>query len=324
MSQSPRFLAPFEQGLLERPASGRALVLRPVSTIGLNKLADELLLEQGFAPQFKQFEAAGYSVTPRAEGKFAMVLVQLTRSKAENLYNIARACEMSEGTVLVNGAKTDGIESTLKQVRKVTTVEVISKSHGKVFWFEACEMPQEWLAAGTLSANKDGFITQAGMFSAEKIDGGSALLAPYLKGLKGRVADLGAGWGWLAAQALGPDVSEMHLFEAEHKALEAAKLNLKDARVQFDWADVLNLPKMAPFDVVISNPPFHQSRAAEPEIGMGFIGAAAKILKPKGRLLMVANRQLPYERTLGERFKKVTMLEQTNGFKVFEASVPKR
>jgi len=321
MSAAPRFLAPFEQGLVE-PAES-LLVIRPVDGMGLSGF-ENVTTEQGFYPAAKLLEGAGFATAPRAEGRYGMVLVNLTRAKAENLANIARACAMSAGLVLVNGAKTEGIESLLKAVKKLTPVEVLSKAHGKVFWFSATKMPDEWLAAGEMYENKDGFMTAPGMFSAEKVDSGSALLAPYLEGLKGRVADLGAGWGWLAAQALGPDISEMVLFEAEHLALEAAKQNLKDPRVGFAWADVLTLPKQLPFDVVISNPPFHQSRTAEPALGVGFILAAAKMLKPKGRLFMVANRQLPYERALNGAFRKVNMLAQTNGFKFFEASLPKR
>ena len=303
--------------------TGNVLVIRAPDAMGLSELPN-LTVEQGFAPIFNQFEVAGFAVTPRAEGRFAMVLVNLTRARAENLCNIARACEMSDGMVLVNGAKTDGVESLLKQVRKETSVEVVSKAHGKVFWFEAAPMPTTWLEAGKLVKNGADFLTAPGMFSFEKVDLGSALLAPYLQDLKGRVADLGAGWGWLAAQALGPDVSEIVLYEAEHMALEAARLNLGDARAQFVWGDVLALPKSAPYDVVLSNPPFHQGRAAQPEIGIGFIEAAAKILKPKGRFLMVANRQLPYERALDGAFRKWKMLSQTGGFKIFEASLPKR
>ena len=321
MSNAPRFLAPFEQGLVD-PAES-LLVIRPTDTAGLSGF-EGITIEQGYYPVAKALEGAGFSVSPRAEGRFGMVMVNLTRFRAENLANIARASAMSEGLVVVNGAKTEGIESLLKAVKKITSVEVLSKAHGKVFWFSATPMPDDWIAAGNLATNKDGFMTAPGMFSSEKVDVGSALLAPYLAGLKGRVADLGAGWGWLAAQALGPDVSEMVLFEAEHKAVEAAKLNLTDPRIRFEWVDVLNLHKQIPFDVVISNPPFHQSRAAEPSLGVGFIQAAAKMLKPKGRFLMVANRQLPYERALEGAFRKVEMLAQTNGFKLFEASLPKR
>jgi len=321
MSAEPRFLAPFEQGLIE-PAKS-LLVIRPSDAMGLAGF-DSVTIEQGFFPTAKALEGAGFAVSAHAEGRFGMVLVNLTRAKAENLANIARACAMSDGLVLVNGAKTEGIESLLKAVKKITPVDVMSKAHGKVFWFEANQMPVEWLANGEMSANKDGFMTAPGMFSSEKVDIGSALLAPYLEGLKGRVADLGAGWGWLSAQALGPDVTELVLIEAEHKAVEASKLNVTDARVRIEWADVLNLPKQLPFDVVISNPPFHQSRTAEPALGVSFIHAAAKLLKPKGRFLMVANRQLPYEHALNGAFRKVQMLEQTNGFKLFEASLPKR
>ena len=44
---------------------------------------------------------------------------------------------------------------------------------------------------------------EAGIFSADHIDPGSALLAEHLpKNLRGRVADLGAGWGFLSRAAL--------------------------------------------------------------------------------------------------------------------------
>src|SRR5690606_39356015 len=56
------------------------------------------------------------------------------------------------------------------------------------------------------------------------------------------------------------------------------------------------------YDFIVMNPPFHQGREAEPDMGRRIIKAAAVALKPGGRLLMVANRQLPYERTLAEVF----------------------
>lgn len=321
MSAEPRFMAPFAKGLVEFPES--LLAIRPVASAGLARFSS-VTIEQGFYPAAKLLESAGFTVLPRVDGRFALVLVNLTRAKAENLANIARAALMSDGLVMVDGAKTEGIESLLKAAKKITPVEVMAKAHGKVFWFQATPMPQEWLDKGKMAENSAGFMTAPGMFSYEKIDRGSALLAPYLAALSGRVADLGAGWGWLAKQALCPDVSELVLYEAEYSALAAARLNLVDARVRFEWADVLTLPKQALFDVVISNPPFHHARAADPSLGVGFIEAAANLLKPKGRMLLVANSHLPYERPLGRVFRKVEMLEQGQGFKLFEASSPKR
>ena len=75
---------------------------------------------------------------------------------------------------------------------------------------------------------------------------------------------------------------------------------------------------------MISNPPFHQGRAAEPDLGAAFIAAAARILKPAGRLLMVANRQLPYEATLDAAFRHWEKLSEDGAYKVMAAERPRR
>lgn len=67
------------------------------------------------------------------------------------------------------------------------------------------------------------------------------------------------------------------------------------------------------------NPPFHTGRAAEPAIGQGMIRAAAAALKPGGRLFLVANRQLPYERMLSAAFKSVVELASDKTFKILSA-----
>ena len=46
---------------------------------------------------------------------------------------------------------------------------------------------------------------------------------------------------------------------------------------------------------------------------------AASTLVKGGRLLMVANRNLPYEQTLKDNFRSFEKLVEREGFKVFEA-----
>ena len=85
------------------------------------------------------------------------------------------------------------------------------------------------------------------------------------------------------------------------RRLNLAGISQSIAR-NFFWIDLLSEPVERRYDAIVMNPPFHRSRAAEPEIGAGMIRAAAKALKPGGRLFMVANRQLPYEPILSAAF----------------------
>ena len=75
---------------------------------------------------------------------------------------------------------------------------------------------------------------------------------------------------------------------------------------------------------MIANPPFHQGRAAEPDLGAAFIAAAARILKPSGQLFLVANRQLPYEAVLAIAFREWEKLSEDGTYKVMHASRPRR
>ena len=159
----------------------------------------------------------------------------------------------------------------------------------------------EWRQLGALR-EVDGFTVEAGIFSADHIDPGSALLAEHLpKNLRGRVADLGAGWGFLSRMALekNPDLKEVHLFEADARALDCARKNLTDPRCQFHWHDVATgLPDK--FENVVMNPPFHSGQSTDIGLGRAFVRSAAASLRMGGRIFLVANRQLPYEAELDE------------------------
>ncbi len=175
----------------------------------------------------------------------------------------------------------------------------------------------------------EGFHTAPGAFSADGPDPGSRLLAAHLPtDMRGRVCDLGAGWGYLAAVALeNPRIDELHLIEANHAALDCARRNINDPRARFHWADAAAfaaaLPADQRFNWVISNPPFHSGRAADPQIGIAFIRSAARMLIASGTCLIVANRHLPYEHAMSEHFAAVTTIADAAGYKVFRASGPR-
>jgi 16S rRNA (guanine1207-N2)-methyltransferase len=182
------------------------------------------------------------------------------------------------------------------------------------------------LRADDPKAPVDGrFHTAPGMFSHDRVDGGSRLLAENLPtDLAGRVADFCAGWGFLAHEVAArfPRVASLHLYEADFASLEAAKTNLADrpnASVTFHWLDLTTEPVGERFNAIVMNPPFHTGRGAEPSLGQKMIEVAAKALVPKGRLLLVANTGLPYERTIAVNFAAQKEIARRDGFKVIEA-----
>lgn len=287
-------------------------------------------IRQGNVADHRALEMQGFQVAPQAEGRFDAALVILPRARAQGRAWVADAASrLPPGASLwVSGQRTDGIESMLKDLRGLADVDdVHSKAHGKILRLTVPAgdwLPPDWAARSREVA--PGFVTRPGVFSADGIDPGSALLARHLPDrMPTRMVDLGAGWGWLAAQALSrPGIEVIHLVEAEHDALESARDNVPDLRARFHWADARTFSLPEPVNGVLMNPPFHDGRAADPGIGADFIAAAARLLTGAGRLWMVANRHLPYEAVLARHFAQVRETAGDSRFKVIEATGARR
>ena len=336
-----RLALAFDARELVAPAEGPLLVIRAAPSALFDTLDPaRVVCEQSLRPVHddlaETYGARGMHVTVEATGPASMAVVNLTRTRAENQGNVARALALLSpgGTLAVNGAKSDGVDSLARQLSAILPVAgAFVKAHGRVVWLTRPEgaLPdtlKRWAEGYALRPNAAGFVSAPGMFSPEGVDPGSARLAQALDDrIAGRVADFGAGWGWLARQALaaGPRIAQLDLFEAEARALDAARANVADPRAGFHWTDVTTLGAGVPgYDTVITNPPFHAGRAAEPDLGTAFIAAAARVLKPSGQLLMVANRQLPYEAALKAGFRHWERLSEDGRYKVMRATRPRR
>lgn len=283
-------------------------------------------IQQGNYPDHQMLTAQGWVVAPVVEGRFDAAVVILPRSKAAARARIAEAASrLGPGAALrVDGQKTDGIDSVLKELRALAPVDDLhSKAHGKIFRITVPSgdwLPDDWAAHAAEVV--PGFVTRPGVFSADGVDPGSAMLAQVLPDrMPTRVVDLGAGWGWLSAQALSRSGLEIiHLVEADHAALQSARDNIHDPRAHFHWADARQFTLPEPVNGIIMNPPFHDGRSADPRIGAEFIAAAARLLTGAGRLWMVANRHLPYETVLADHFAQVREMHGDARFKVIEAT----
>ena len=313
-----------ESGAVVLP-EGRVAVFRPVAGYDLSALGDVHVL-QGFRPDYDFFAGKGFEVGTAPDGAYAAALVCLPRARAQARSLVAQARAVTDGPVLIDGQKTDGVEAMLKDCRKRAEVgEVTSKAHGKCFAVTGGDF-SDWAADPAGQTIEGGFVTRPGVFSADGVDPASALLAEALPAtLPKTVADLGAGWGYLSDAILRrKGVETLDVVEAEHDALMCAQENITDPRVQFHWADATTFRPDTPLDAVITNPPFHTSRAADPGLGQSFIAAAAGMLKPSGKLWLVANRHLPYETEARAHFTDVQEVAGDNRFKVLLAAKPRR
>lgn len=329
---------PFEDGLISLPADGGpALFLRARYGDALEALPrDRIMCEQGFKPAHDTLAKRGFAMRDAIDArKFALTLILPPRQREEYRALLARAVSETQigGIVMaavsnLEGAKT--AESDLKAL--AGGVDSLSKNKCRVFWAQVmpkrcdAELLTQWQALDTPRPVIDGrFLSRPGLFAWDRIDAGSQLLIQTLPRLSGIGADLGAGFGYLTAEALSvnPDITRIDAFEAEARALELARENLAGFgdRATCHWVDVTRgVPEG--YDFIISNPPFHIDRADRHELGKSFITAAGRALKPGGAFFMVANRHLPYEETLKAAFKTVTVLADNGAFKVFKAIGP--
>ena len=323
-----RLAIALEAGGLTLPVGGSIAVINPPAEAELSALrAHQLVIIDGFKPSYEKWKERGFASQVAIGSDYAAIVLSLPRSKADARAMIADAMRATRGPIIIDGQKTDGVDSILRDVKRRTGVEgPISKAHGKLF---CCPEPEpfafeDWVAGPAITPG--GFWTAPGVFSADAVDPASALLVSALPdNLGAQVGDLGAGWGYLSAHILTREnVKAVHLVEANHMALECARRNVTDPRADFHWADACDWVPEAKLDCVVMNPPFHKNRAADPTLGQAFIRNAARSLSVHGHLWMVANRHLPYEETLQRHFAKVLDVGGDNRFKLFHASRPVR
>ncbi|WP_329740813.1 class I SAM-dependent methyltransferase [Dyella sp. A6] len=331
---------PFATGELDLPADGRVLFLHARDGFRLRETAQPgWLCEQSFKPFADALRRSGHAVGEPSEGDtFARVLMLPPRSRDASRALLARALTYlaPSGVVLASVPNAEGARSSEADLARLAgPLRSLSKHKCRVFWTRPGpqvdkELLADWLALDGMQTIAPGLVSRPGLFAWDRIDTASALLAAQLPAdLQGRVADLGAGYGFLSTRLLAqcPGIDAVDLYEAEARALEPSRANLEYAvrqsgrtvSVTFHWHDVTQgLPHR--YDAIVSNPPFHQGRADLPELGRAFIAAAADALLPHGRFWLVANRHLPYESVLARRFNTVRTMVVKDGFKVIEAS----
>jgi 16S rRNA (guanine1207-N2)-methyltransferase len=164
--------------------------------------------------------------------------------------------------------------------------------------------------------------TMPGVFSWQALDDGTAFLltqdavSAFADNMD--ILDMGCGTGVIGC-VLGRRAASVHLVDVNLLAVECARTtihlnHLPQARAY--PSDLYSEVGDARFDLIISNPPFHQGFAQTQDITRQLIPQAPEYLKPGGRLVIVANAFLSYEPLMQHHLMSVQTLAQNNRYKV--------
>lgn len=310
-------------------AKGKTLVINPAGTIGLE---GDVTALQGFKPLYDLLKENTTWHLKNSwsdlETGYDTAILLLPKQKDQARGWIARAYQhlKPQGLLICALANKAGGASIVKQHPKAHHV---SKHKARVLWgpkeiFLEDEKADKWITESCAQAHsKTNLQAAPGMFSWRRPDNGSLLLLEYLPDkLKGKGADFCSGYGYLAHQILKSGrACSITCVEADFAALELSQQNLNTFEdISFEWLDLTTQrPQNAPFDWIVMNPPFHEDISQSKAIGQACIQTAAKSLKKNGLLYMVANKHLPYEKTISSLFSSHEKCAEKNGFKIFKA-----
>lgn len=165
---------------------------------------------------------------------------------------------------------------------------------------------------------------QPGVFSARKLDEATELLIGGLQiHRRAEVLDLGCGAGpiGIAAALLAPE-GRATLADSNPMAVALAERNvaangiLNAAVLLSDGYSALADQR---FDVIATNPPFHQHGRDARDTAERFIREAPDHLLPGGHCYVVANAFLAYERLMTDVFGAVETVVATPSYKVLRS-----
>lgn len=185
--------------------------------------------------------------------------------------------------------------------------------------------PKNWRLEGTNLA----ITNHANVFSRERLDIGTRLLLQHLPRTEGPVdiIDLGCGNGVLGLSAAqqNPE-ARINFVDESYMAIASARANVEQINryspgVKFHLGDGLVGFEDNTGDLILCNPPFHQSHAVGDTVAMSMFKESARVLRNDGELWVIGNRHLNYHVKLKRWFGSITVVASNRKFVVLKAMV---
>ncbi|MGK8934190.1 16S rRNA (guanine(1207)-N(2))-methyltransferase RsmC [Pluralibacter gergoviae] len=248
------------------------------------------------------------------------------KNKPEAQYQLSNILSlMPIGTnVFVVGENRSGVRSAEQMLAEYAPLSKVDSARRCGLYHGRLEKQPTFNADGYWSEYQlDGLTikTLPGVFSRDGLDVGSQLLLSTLTPhTKGKVLDVGCGAGVLSAvlASHSPKV-RLSLCDVGASAVEASRATLAANGFEGEvFASNVFSDVTGRFDMIISNPPFHDGMQTSLEAAQQLIRGAVKHLNSGGELRIVANAFLPYPQVLDDTFGFHEVIAQTGRFKVYK------
>lgn len=270
---------------------------------------------------------------PAQDAPFDALLVCLPKAKRETGYLLATLTPwLSQGADLfLAGENRGGINSADRflapyadSTHKLDSARRCSLVHATLDKPVAAFDADAWVQRYPLQIGERTLqiLALPGVFSADELDEGTALLLDHLPPLKGRVLDLGCGAGvigaWLAARQ--PNL-QVELCDINALALESARRTLAANGLSATvYASDMLSDVQGPLAALITNPPFHAGLNTLYAPTEQMIREVPSRLARGGQLWLVANAFLRYPPHLQAVFARHEVAAENRRFRVYQAS----
>lgn len=278
---------------------------------------------------------ADFGAFPETAGqKYEWIILNLPRQKAllAMLLDCAAALLADQGKLWLAGENRAGIKSAGKHLKKRFNQlrKLDSARHCTLFEasgaataasFDPVAYRDQWpLEYESMQMTVHSY---PGVFAHGRLDSGTSLLLGVLRKLniEGEVLDFACGAGVIGASiARFHEHTSVTLLDNNALALRASQETLDANQLSGTLIASDGLSELeGSFDLVVSNPPVHAGVKTDTGMSMRLLDSVHEHLRPGGRLIMVANIHLPYERWLGQRFSRCRQLASDTHFKVIGA-----
>ncbi|WP_343154019.1 16S rRNA (guanine(1207)-N(2))-methyltransferase RsmC [Buchnera aphidicola] len=239
------------------------------------------------------------------------------------LYNLLSCCSIGTEIFIV-GKNSSGVKSAPKILKKWVNLKKIESAKHSVLFSGFLKYKTKFILQDFFKTHiwKNLYIKcLPGVFGYKKIDIGSQLLAStFSKNINGEILDLGCGSGFLSTCILKKSKNsfltmvdnQVSSIISTQETLLSNKLTAK-VFLSNIYSNISNK-----FDLIISNPPFHNDLKLNFNIIKNIISDSSKYLKKRGELRFVVNNCFNYDDLLRKKFKKFNIIKKTNLFKVYQ------